>query len=99
MLSVARSEHCMSRVVILGIAGGGKSTLARRISAALGLPLHQMDKIGRLPGWRLAGNDHVDRAHDEIMTTDRWVIDGYGSHASMRRRCDRADTLILIDQS
>lgn len=88
----------MSRVVIVGIAGGGKSTLARRISAALGLPLHQMDKIGWLPGWRLAGNEHVDRKHDEIMATDRWVIEGYGSRASMVRRCDIADTLILIDQ-
>jgi adenylate kinase family enzyme len=88
----------MSRVVILGIAGGGKSTLARRISAALGLPLHQMDKIGWLPGWKLASNSEVDQKHDEIMASDRWVIDGYGSWRSIERRCDEADTLILIDQ-
>jgi adenylate kinase family enzyme len=85
-------------VVIVGIAGGGKSTLARRISQALGLPLHQMDKIGWLPGWKLAGNEHVERQHDRILRTDRWVIDGYGSWKSMEQRCDAADTLILIDQ-
>lgn len=88
----------MSRVVVVGIAGGGKSTLARRISAGLGLPLHQMDKIGWLPGWRLAGNDYVDPKHDQIMSSERWVIDGYGSRESMEHRADRADTLILIDQ-
>jgi adenylate kinase family enzyme len=88
----------MSRVVLLGIAGGGKSTLARRISASLGLPLHQMDKLGWLPGWKLAGNDHVDSLHDKIMETGRWVIDGYGSWESIERRCDEADTLILMDQ-
>ena len=88
----------MSRVVILGIAGAGKSTLARRISTELRLPLHQMDKIGWLPGWRLAGNEQVDREHERIMAAERWVIDGYGSRASMMRRCDLADTLILIDQ-
>lgn len=88
----------MSRVVVLGIAGGGKSTLARRISAALGLPLHQMDKIGWLPGWKLAGNEHVERQHDRIMAGNRWVIDGYGSWRSIEQRCDVADTLILIDQ-
>jgi len=88
----------MSRVVILGIAGGGKSTLARRISSALGLPLHQMDKIGWLPGWTLAGNAHVERQHDRIMSSERWVIDGYGSWKSIEQRCDAADTLILIDQ-
>jgi adenylate kinase family enzyme len=88
----------MSRVVIVGIAGGGKSTLARRISEALGLPLYQMDKIGWLPGWKLAGNDRVDRQHEQILLKDRWVIDGYGSWKSIERRCDDADTLILIDQ-
>ena len=88
----------MSRVVIVGIAGGGKSTLARRISSSLGLPLHQMDKIGWLPGWRLADNAHVDALHDRIMATQRWVIDGYGSRRSMEQRADLADTLILIDQ-
>ena len=88
----------MCRVAVISIAGGGKSMLARRISESLGLPLHQMDKIGWVPGRRLAGNEHVDRLHDQIMATDRWVIDGYGSRASMQRRCDEADTLILIDQ-
>jgi len=88
----------MSRVVVLGIAGGGKSTLARRISAALGLPLHQMDKIGWLPGWKLAGNEYVERHHEQIMASDRWVIDGYGSWKSIEQRCDAADALILIDQ-
>jgi adenylate kinase family enzyme len=88
----------MCRVVVVGIAGGGKSTLTRRISAALGLPLHQMDKIGWLPGWKLAGDAHVGKYHDQIMAKNRWVIDGYGSWDSMNRRCDEADTLILIDQ-
>jgi adenylate kinase family enzyme len=88
----------MSRVVIVGIAGGGKSTLARRISKALDLPLHQMDKIGWLPGWKLADNEYVDRVHSEILSSDRWIVDGYGSWASIEGRCDEADTLILIDQ-
>ena len=88
----------MSRVVILGIAGGGKSTLARRISAAFGLPLHQMDKLHWLPGWKLSSKDHVNPLHDKIMATDRWVIDGYGTWESIEQRCDAADTLILIDQ-
>ena len=88
----------MSRVVILGIAGGGKSTLARRISSALGLPLHQMDKIGWRPGWKWTPNAEIDRLHEQIIAADRWVIDGFGTYASMDRRCDAADTLILIDQ-
>jgi len=68
----------MNRVVILGIAGGGKSTLARRISAARGLALYEMDKIGVLPGWKLAGEKDVEDQHDRIMSGERWVIDGGG---------------------
>lgn len=88
----------MSRVVVVGIAGGGKSTLARRISASLGLPLHQMDKIQWLPGWKMAAGARQNSLHERIMQSERWVIDGYGSWESMERRCDEADTLILMDQ-
>jgi adenylate kinase family enzyme len=88
----------MTRVVILGIAGGGKSTLARRLSAALGLPLHQMDKIAWLPGWQMAENSRVDAYHASVLQNERWIIEGYGSWDSIERRCDAADTLILIDQ-
>jgi len=35
----------MKRVAIFGNAGGGKSTLARKLAAITGLPLHVIDKI------------------------------------------------------
>lgn len=35
----------MRKVAVFGNAGGGKSTLARQLSAITGLPLHVLDKI------------------------------------------------------
>jgi adenylate kinase family enzyme len=87
----------MRRVVVFGIAGGGKSTLARRISAALRLPLHQTDKISFGADWHHAPPEEFNAAHDKILTTDCWIIDGVDPFESLERRCDQADTLILID--
>jgi adenylate kinase family enzyme len=88
----------MCRVALLGIAGGGKSTLARQISAGLDLPLHQMDKIGWQPGWSWTPSEEINRRHAQIIANDKWVIDGFGTPESIVGRCDAADTLILIDQ-
>jgi MoxR-like ATPase len=35
----------MRRVAIIGNAGGGKSTLARTLGAALALPFHEVDLL------------------------------------------------------
>ncbi len=35
----------MKRVAIFGNTGGGKSTLAKRLSEVTGLPLHPLDLI------------------------------------------------------
>jgi len=38
------------RVAVFGNAGGGKSTLARRLAQLTGLPLHVVDMIQFRPG-------------------------------------------------
>ncbi|MGA9382767.1 MAG: hypothetical protein WBV73_28735 [Phormidium sp.] len=35
----------MKKVAVFGNAGGGKSTLSKRLSQITGLPLHPLDKI------------------------------------------------------
>jgi adenylate kinase family enzyme len=42
----------MERVVILGCAGTGKSTLARRLGAKTGLPVVHLDALFWEPGWQ-----------------------------------------------
>ena len=44
----------MSRVVVIGNAAGGKSTLARQMAIARSLPLVEIDKLLWQEGWRLA---------------------------------------------
>jgi hypothetical protein len=46
-----------ARVVIIGNAAGGKSTLARTLAARRDLPLVEMDRLLWRKGWQLAPAD------------------------------------------
>ncbi|MEG4033264.1 adenylate kinase [Microcoleus sp. S36b_A4] len=37
------------------------------------------------------------RAHQEILQTDRWIIDGFGCMETVWLRLDEADTLVYVD--
>ncbi|WP_282606639.1 flagellar protein FlaR [Pelagibius sp. Alg239-R121] len=87
----------MTRVAVIGNAGGGKSTLCREISAALRLPYHPIDKMQWLPGWVLVSEDVFHDRHEVLIAQDRWVIDGFGPWPDIERRFDRADTIIFVD--
>ena len=51
MLSAHDSLHRPERVVVAGVSGVGKSTLARRISDALDLPYTEIDGLYHGAGW------------------------------------------------
>jgi adenylate kinase family enzyme len=45
----------MRRVLVVACAGAGKTTLARKLARASGLPLIHLDFHYRRPGWQLPG--------------------------------------------
>lgn len=87
----------MSRIAIIGNAAGGKSTLARNISAARGLPLIEVDKLLWQDGWKLAPPEVYDARHSAAIAGGRWVIEGLGSQGSIPARISRATEIVLID--
>lgn len=88
-----------NRIVIIGNAGGGKSTLAQVLQQATGLPLHRLDNLQWKPGWKPAPAEEFKRRHDAIIRNDRWIIDGFASWDSIKSRLEAADTIILIDHA
>ena len=52
MLSAHDSLHRPERVVVAGVSGVGKSTLAHRISDTLDLPNAEIDGLYHGAGWR-----------------------------------------------
>jgi adenylate kinase family enzyme len=87
----------MQRVAIVGNAGGGKSTLGRRLSEMHGLPFFSVDQIQWLPGWTEAPEPEVSERLDRLTNEQRWIIDGWGPWASIERRLAAADTIIFVD--
>lgn len=86
-----------NRITVIGNAGGGKSTMAKLLGAAKGLPLYHLDALQWNPGWKLTPQEEFDRRHDELLRRERWIIDGFASWTSIQRRFEAADTLILVD--
>jgi adenylate kinase family enzyme len=84
------------RIAILGGGGAGKSTLARRLGAALGLPVIHLDRIVFGPGW---SRNPPDVVRDKLAQSlgEAWVVDGTYAEAS-RITLPRADLILWLDQ-
>ena len=88
----------MKRVLIIGSAGAGKTTLARRIGTLLDLPVIHLDRHFWNPGWVETPRDEWTRKVDGLVAGERWVMDGnYGGTIEVRARA--ADTILLLDYS
>jgi adenylate kinase family enzyme len=87
----------VTRIVVIGNAAGGKSTLARHLARRRGLPLIELDRLLWQQGWQLTPEADYTRQHAEIIARDRWVIDGLGRQDSIAERLARATEIVLID--
>jgi adenylate kinase family enzyme len=87
----------VTRIAIIGNAAGGKSTLARKMSTARGLPCIEVDTLLWQEGWKLAPVDAYEARHAVAIAGDEWVIEGLGSQGSIPARISRANEIVLID--
>jgi adenylate kinase family enzyme len=87
----------MTRIAIIGNAGGGKSTVARRLRDLLELPLHSIDLMQWRPGWRAIPKEEFSKAHAALLVEPRWIIDGWGDFDAIENRFSQADTIVLVD--
>jgi adenylate kinase family enzyme len=85
----------MKRTVIIGNSGGGKSTLARRLSAASQCPHIEIDGLLWQPGWQLTSVETYNSEHARLIAGESWIIDGLGRRDSIPARLVRA--IVLVD--
>ena len=64
------------RVVVIGTTGSGKTTLARKLARAQGVPHVEMDAYRHGPNWRETPDDEFVRQLAHALSADRWVADG-----------------------
>ena len=87
----------MRKVAVFGNAGGGKSTLGRRLAELTGLPLYVVDMMQFGRGGAKVPDDEFLQMHADLLRRDEWIIDGFGNMATAWERFAAADTLIYVD--
>jgi adenylate kinase family enzyme len=87
----------MPRIVVLGCAGSGKSHLARRLGAQLGVPVYSLDDVWQ-PEWSAemtpAFRDTLARLH----AADAWISDGNFAAVSFDIRLPRATLVVWLER-
>jgi adenylate kinase family enzyme len=90
----------MRRIAVIGCGGAGKTTLANELGRRLGLPVLHVDgfywqeRPGRAP--LASPPDAWRRVHDEMISGERWVIDGM-KLGVLPQRLAAADTVVFLD--
>ncbi|MDH5368632.1 MAG: adenylate kinase [Gammaproteobacteria bacterium] len=87
----------MKKIAVFGKPGSGKSILSKKLSLASGIKLYPLDLIVYKKNGDLVERKTYDAAHEKILNSDSWIIDGFGPIESFNKRLDVADTLIYID--
>jgi adenylate kinase family enzyme len=84
------------RVIVTGLAGAGKSTFSKALSAKTGIPLIHLDLEFWEPGWTEPAVDEWREKQRRLLAGDTWIADG-NYKETLDLRLERADTVVFLD--
>jgi adenylate kinase family enzyme len=86
------------RIAVIGRSGGGKSTLTRALSAALGLPMAHLDVLYWRPGWAKSDDDSFRERLAAALSGGRWISDGNFTSSAADLHIAGAQLIVWVDQ-
>ncbi|MGA9510476.1 MAG: hypothetical protein WBV55_17790 [Candidatus Sulfotelmatobacter sp.] len=88
----------MTRIVILGCAGSGKTTFARQLGERTGVPVICLDDLWQ-PHWDDKNVPVFRRLVEKAHAGDEWISDGNFALATFDIRLPRATMVIWLERS
>jgi adenylate kinase family enzyme len=82
------------KILVAGVTGAGKTTLARRIAASRGIPHTEIDALFHGPNWEPRPTFLADI--DAATAGDGWITE-WQYHTARPMLLERADTLVWLD--
>ncbi|MBL8060309.1 MAG: hypothetical protein JNK63_06295 [Chthonomonas sp.] len=91
-----RERLDLSRVLVYGVTGSGKTTLAAQLSIKLGLPFHSVDELCWEPNWQIKPEEVQRVLFTQLCSGDSWILDSaYGKWLDVVE--SRATVIVALD--
>ena len=86
----------MKRILIIGNAGSGKTTFAKKLSEKTGINLVHLDKMFWTGNWECVERNKFDEALQNELEKPEWIIDG-NFNRTLTHRLKYCDTVFYFD--
>lgn len=86
----------VQRIAIIGCGGSGKTTLGRRLAAAIGAPITHLDALYYDDEWNTLPPEKFAAVQQDLVAADTWVIEGNYA-TTLPIRLTRATHVIFLD--
>ncbi len=88
----------MSKIIVIGCPGAGKSVFSQKLKEITNLPLYHLDTL-----YHKADGTHISKEEFEeklsaILKTENWILDG-NYQRTLEMRIKECDTVFLLDFS
>jgi adenylate kinase family enzyme len=84
------------RVLVIGMAGSGKSTFSRALSSRTGLPVIHLDLHYWKPGWVKPSESEWREKQRRLLASEAWIADG-NYYETLDLQLVRAETVVVLD--
>ena len=86
------------RILVMGRAGSGKSTVAARLGEALGIPVVHLDSLFWDANWQPVGWTSSGHLEASEAAADEWIMDGnYMTSPGFGTRIGRAQLVLVAE--
>ena len=85
----------ITKILILGGTGMGKSTLAERLGKKLNLPVYHIDAIHFKENWIERGEKERDEIIRQTINEPKWILDGLYK-STLKESIEKSDLVIIL---